>query len=228
MTDSGSSRPVGAPAHREATARRRVLGARRDLAAIAETVEGTFVLHVSLRDAFPLGAGDVPDGTIDLRHGDALGRALAERGSVLVTGGGPYWGSPATTDERWAAFVATDPTRVELGASRLSGAYCGAQLHGPATAWFRDGTREVGQGEGARLTYADGSTTVIERTSLGYRTVAEPRHRGSLDALLRLDDRLPVRITSGGIDREELVRALVAAGRLAPARPEIDGAFRRF
>lgn len=112
---------------------RRTLAAVDDLRRLAETVR-THGLHLLLHEtvdiSFDVDLQRLPTDAVDGRNDDALGTALADATAVLITGGGIYIGSPATSDSRWPEFLGQDRTRGELGASALSGAYLGLSIKG--------------------------------------------------------------------------------------------------
>lgn len=195
----------------------------RDLAAVDREVDGYLVLHEALDIAFGFEAHQLPPRVVDLRHGDALGHALADDAAVLVTAGGFFIGTPIKRDPRWPGFLALGRAHAVLGSSALSGEYYGCTLYGDGVRRFRDGVAEEAVGVAARLVFGD-AIVVVERTTLGYRTAGpEPIRRRDVSSLLRDLPGLPVEVTSDLLDHDELVAVLAEAGKLPPRSVTVNG-----
>ena len=204
---------------------RRTLRAARDLAAVAQNVDGYLVLHEAVDISFGFQQHHLPPGTVDLRGGDPLGLALADPAAVVVTGAGIYIGTPIARDLRWRELEALNRSRVLLVASALSGDYLGSQVHGPFAGRYLDGVAEEAVGLAARLTYEDGSELVIERTTIGYRSTGadDRRHSPSMVTIISSVPGIPCEVTSELFDVEELAATLAEAGRLPPLTLTLNG-----
>jgi hypothetical protein len=196
-----------------------------DLAAVARRVEGHLVLHEAVDIAFAFEAHQLPPGSVDLRHGDALGHALADGSAVLVTAGGIWIGTPIERDPRWARLQELGPPHVVLGSSGLSGAYLGCTLHADEVRRFHGGVAERVVGVAARLVFEDGTVVVVERTTIGYRTSgADPVRRSrDLVSILTGVPGLPLRVTSELLDHDELLAVLAEAGKRPPRTLTVNG-----
>lgn len=196
-----------------------------DLAAAAARIDGYLVLHEAVDISFAFEHHHLPPGTVDLRDGDPLGLVLDDPAAAVVTGVGPYIGTPIAADPRWAGLDDLVRTRVLLVTSALSGTYMGCQVHGPFAGKYLDGIAEQVVGVAARLVYQDGRVLVIERTTIGYRSEGfdHPVNSPSLASIVRSVPGIPAQVTSELLDADELAAVLAEADRLPPASLTLNG-----
>ena len=95
------------------------------------------LLHESVDIAFNLQHWQLPADVVDARGQDAVGLALADVATVLVSGGGIFIGSPVQYDPRWRALTRPPRSHAELGSSALSGRYLGFVASGQHPAVYR-------------------------------------------------------------------------------------------
>lgn len=202
--------------------------ASRDLAALADRIRGHglhLVIEEAVDIAFAFDAHDLPPDAIDARGTDALGIALDDPTSLLVTADGFYIGLRIARDARWEELAVLGRSRGRLGSSALSGWYYGLVVDGPHAGRFRGGVREELVAVEAELVYGDGSVARIERTSLAHvvhRSDETIRCRSLVDAI-RWTERLPVQVTSTVHTATELASLLADADRLVPPALVLNG-----
>ncbi len=87
------------------------------------------------------------------------------------------------------------------------------------------GSPEQVVGLAARLVYDDGSTLVIERTTICYRStgIGGPCNSPRLASLISSVARVPLAVTSELLDVDELAAVLAEAERLPPASFTLNG-----
>ena len=196
-----------------------------DLTAVAQRIDGYLVLHEAVDISFAFDRHHLPPRAIDLRDGDPLGLVLDDPAAVVVTGVGPYIGTPIAADPRWDGLDDLGRTRVLLVASGLSGTYLGCRVHGPFAARYLDGIAEQVVGVAARLVYEDGRVVVVERTTIGHRSVSDdhPVTSPNLASIIRSVPGIPTQVTSELLDADELAAVLAEADRLPPESLTLNG-----
>lgn len=203
--------------------------AARDLATCA-TWAGEHGLHLVLEAQttrhFAFLDSQLPPGTVDARHVDALAIATTDPTALVVTAGGHYWGTPLTRTRGWNAYAAQPRTWAVLVVSRLTGAYYGLHVYGANIECFVGGVQEEEiVGADATVVLVDGSVATVVRTTVGARLEdrGTTKYFPDLAAALRSIGKPVVRITASGFATASLARLVEQAGVLPDEALVLNG-----
>jgi hypothetical protein len=206
--------------------RRRARVAARDLESCAgwAAPHGLHLLVDGQVDQFfAFTSSEFPAGTVDARTGDALGLALADPSSLLVTVGGLWIGMPIRTDPRWRTYEQRERTWAVLAVSRLSGWYYGLHVNGRHQERFVGGVREEPIRTEARVELSDGTTAEIVRTTIDYRVHFRGEGRVCRDLREALSALQRPVVSSDVLDDRVLAALIEAAGVLPDQCVVVNG-----
>jgi len=174
------------------------------------TIDRHVERHFRFTDAhFPLN-------TVDARAMDSVAMAIDDPSALLITAGGPWWGTPIKNHRRWAEYRRLGRTWAELGVHALSGWYYYLRVEGGYNERFVTGVRAVPLRVDAVVELADATTVEIVRTTVDYTVVVRGDNYVCRDlrGALQVVNASVVRVDSVVHDDITLARAVEDAGVL--------------